>query len=170
MSSVRKRPHCQCSKEFRIVVGSPGEYPRAKKIFDRSRHPTFIGPSMVERSAANGGLIFVRWRDEDLGVRIVNPRTGVGLALSIMPKHRGHGLGAAVVDYTRVNIVRVIEALVPWYEQRGYVATGPLIKGRKLFTQVMVRRGLTELAGRLAAVFAERIVQCERSSLPTCGR
>lgn len=142
------------------MIGAPNEYRRAKKLFDLGRHPTFIGHTMVERNARNGGLIFFVFDGQDVGVRVLNARTAVGLALTIHPDHRGHGLGTAILKYMMLNYVRVLESAVPWYEQRGYCCVGEWIQGRKLRTRVLVREGLFDVAGRVAALNQSRKLRC----------
>lgn len=121
-----------------------------KHILNRGRHPTFVGRSMVERCAGNGGLLFFRAAGEDRGVALVNARKNVLLVMCVLPDARGIGLGTRMLEYIKPNFVRAVEMAVPWFEARGYEAIGEWKHGRALRTRVMVRRSVRALAGRLS--------------------
>jgi hypothetical protein len=71
------------------------------------------------------------------------------LALNVIPSHRGHGLGAAIVRFLIPNFVRAIETKVKWFEKLGYKRIGKMKKGISLNTQVLARAALFDLAGNL---------------------
>lgn len=147
---------CECRTRFLVCVGRTDEYRRAKRIFDKGTHPTFIGRSTVLRSARDGGLLFYTLDDEDVAVTVVNARNSTLLALNVNPEHREHGLGNAIVQFLRPNFVRAIDFRVEWFERRGYLSVGEPKMGRKFKTQVMVRSELRELAGRVRRVVGDR--------------
>jgi len=144
-----------------MVLGRPDEYPRAKKLFDAGRHPTFIGPDMVARHASTGGLLFATWEGADVAVALMNVRRSVLLVLTVVPACQGYGLGDAIVRYVAPIWVRVIEANVPWFERRGFEAVGALKQGRTLRTQIMVHSDVRRLAGRVAESFGDRVANGE---------
>lgn len=147
---------CDCSKRFLVRVGRTDEYRRAKKIFDKGTHPTFIGRSTVLRAARDGGLLFYTLGDQDVAVTVTNARNSTLLALNVDPAHREHGLGAAIVSYLRPNFVRAIDFRVDWFETQNYLSIGEPKVGRRFKTQVMVRAELRELAGRVRSVIGEQ--------------
>ena len=128
------------------------EYSRVKRLLNVGKHPTFIGRNMVERWAKNGGLLLFCWGDQDVGVMLVNPRKNVLMVMNVLPAHRGHGLGAAMLNYAMPNWVRAVESAVPFFLAHGYTSVGALKRGRALNTRVMVRAKLMTLAGRVARV------------------
>jgi len=147
---------CDCSKRFLVRVGRTDEYRRAKRIFDKGTHPTFIGRSTVLRAARDGGLLFYMLGEQDVAVTVTNARNSTLLALNVLPEHRQHGLGAAIVKYLRPNFVRAIDFKVDWFEGQGYLSIGEPKVGRRFKTQVMVRSELRDLAGRVRKVFGEQ--------------
>lgn len=152
MPEVRDGTLCACNREFQVDIGREDEYRRAAILFhNRGKHPSFIGKANLKH-ARNGGLLFFTFRQQDIGVVIINPRTSVLVAMNVMPEHRGHGLGKAIMNYVRPNWVRCIESTIPFFESCGYRPIGKLLKGRKLNVQIMVRNGLCDLAGRIAAI------------------
>lgn len=153
MSRVRERPHSGI--EFEVIVGRESDYRRAKRIFDKAKHPTFIGPGMVAQLARNGGLLFFVVDSIDSAVALVNTRQCSLQALSVIPSMRGNGLGGAVVRFLKTNFARVTETAVPWFERQGYQSIGKLKSGRSLKTQVMVKATLIPLAGRLRAILGK---------------
>lgn len=139
---------------MQVVLGRPNEYARAKGILNRGKHPTFIGKTMVQRNAIQGGLLFYIVEGKDAAVALVNVRNSTLLVLNVLPEFRGHGVGAKFLNLVRPNFARVVEFAVPWFERQGYAKIGEPKKGRKLFTQIMARKELFALAGRVANIFA----------------
>ena len=89
----------------------------------------------------------------DLAIAIVNPKLNCLLVLNVVPSHRSHGLGAAVLRYLQCNFARVLESAVPFFERNGYTSRGKLKQGKTLKTQVMVKSTLLTLAGRVTAIY-----------------
>ena len=150
MSQMRKKTRaCLCAREFQVEVAGSEHYVRAKKLFNRGRHPTYIGPSMTRRYAQNGGLIFFRHGEKDVAVSLVNPRLSVLIALNVDPSHRGHGLGSAIVRFLACNWIRSIENRLDFFSRLGYETVGRPHRGRRFITRLMVRHELFSLSGRL---------------------
>lgn len=146
---------CDCASRFLVRVGRTDEYRRAKRLLDQGKHPTFLGRQTVLRSAQDGGLLFYTLHGFDVAVTVVNARNSTLLAMNVLPSHREHGLGCAVMEYLRPNFVRAIDNKVSWFERRGYISVGEPKQGRKFKTQIMVRAELRELAGRVRAVVGD---------------
>ena len=101
------------------------------------------------RYADNGGALFFEFKNEVIAVSLINPSCGVLMALNVTPAHRSHGLGRAIVNYLVPNFARVIESRVGFFESLGYVKIGKPKPGQALKTNIMVRKALFGLAGRL---------------------
>jgi len=136
--------------DFVALQGRSGEYPRAKRILNAGKHPTFIGRSLYSTAARNGGVTFFQVAGVDAAVAIVQPRTNCLLVLCVHPAFRKLGLGQAVVAYLAVNFARVIESAVPFFERCGYVSIGEMKQGKRWKTQIMVLKSVRDLAGRVA--------------------
>lgn len=95
------------------------------------------------------------WRhdDEDIAVAIVNPKYNVLMVLNVLPEHRLHGLGSAMLAYLQCNFARVLESAVPFFERNGYTSIGKLKTGKRLKTQIMVKSSLIPLAGRMKGIY-----------------
>ena len=145
---------CQCRIRFSVRIGRAEDYQQAKNILNRGHHPTYIGPHMVRRSARNGGLIFFDFHSERLAVAVINAHHNILLVLNVIPEHRSHGLGTAIMQYLQVNWVRAIESAVPFFEHLGYIKIGEPKQGRQFITWLMVRKDLIELSGRLRALLS----------------
>lgn len=142
--------------KLNVVLGREGEYQRCKMLLNRGKHPTFIGRGLVQSAAWRGGLLF--FQDDsgkDIAVVIFNPKSSVLLVLSVLPQWRSSGIGTAIVDYIKCNFVRAIESSVPFFTRCGYQAVGKMKKGYRWRTQIMVRKELRNLAGRLKHLLAE---------------
>ena len=165
---MRKDSDCRCALDFRIHVGgdSREEYLKARRLFNKGRHPAFVGPDMVQKNARNGGLLFFVYRSKSVGVAVINAKKGVLLALNILPEHRSHGLGSAVINYLMPNFARVTEQASPWFESQGYKKVGKWMMGRKLMTCVMVRKRLFDLAGRLNGISQQGKLRCRSIPQP----
>jgi GNAT superfamily N-acetyltransferase len=109
---------------------------------------------MVQRFARNGGLLFFCVASHDVAVAVINPRLSVLLVLNVHPDHRHHGLGSAILTFLCPNWVRSVQHVAPWFERHGYVRVGSPKQGRRYLTQIMVRRTLLTLAGRISASHA----------------
>jgi len=146
---------CDCATRLDARQGRQGEYRRLKKALNRGQHPTYIGPNMVEHCARNGGLWFFRCGETDAAVALVNPRLSVLLTLNVLPEHRSHGLGAAIMRYLAPNWIRSTESAVPYFRRQGYQVIGRPKRGRTLRTILLVRADLLTLAGRVSRIFGE---------------
>lgn len=151
-----RRSSCPCAREFVTQLVRPDQWRMAKHVFDRGKHPAFLGRDVISFYARNGGSILFLHLGEPVAVAIVNTKHGVLLALNVLPDHRGHGLGAAIVDYLMPNFARVLDSKVPWFRRRGYTSVGEQKRGLRHRTQIMVRSGLIPLAGRLTRILAQR--------------
>ena len=140
---------CDCAISFAVDLGRPYDHRRFKSILNAARFPTFVGPTMIQRNAINGGLIFFKKDNLDIAGALVNPHLSILLTLAVHPFHQGHHLGTAIMNYLRPTWARVIESKVGWFKKQGYVSIGNPKQGRKLITQIMVRSELITLAGRL---------------------
>jgi GNAT superfamily N-acetyltransferase len=129
------------------------DYPAWKAVLNAGRHPAFIGQETMRRNANNGGALFYEVDGEAVAVSLINPHFGILLALNVLPSHRSHGLGAAILDFLIPNFARVVEHKVPWFEKRGYKRIGRLKCGISLNTQLMARAELFDLAGKLSKVW-----------------
>jgi GNAT superfamily N-acetyltransferase len=147
-----RKPACECQSRFLVEQARQGDYARIKAILNKGRHPTFIGRSLVANCTRNGGGMIFTFDGQDVAVAVVNPKLNVLLVLNVLPEHRSHGLGAAVVRYLQCNFARVVESAVPWFERQGYQRIGKTTRGKKLLTQVMVKASLIPLAGRIARI------------------
>lgn len=103
----------------------------------------------MKRNATNGGALFYELDGAAIAVSLVNPHLGILLALNVLPAHRAHGLGAAILSFLVPNFARVVESKIEWFERRGYKRIGKLKQGITLNTQVMARAALFSLAGNL---------------------
>ena len=134
---------------FEVRLARAGEYPAFKKILDAGRHPAFIGKSTMMRNSNNGGALFYDLDGEAIAVSLINPHYGILLCLNVRKEHRGHGLGAAIVNFLMPNFVRALEDKVGWFEKLSYKRIGTLKLGISLNTQIMARSALFELVGKL---------------------
>jgi GNAT superfamily N-acetyltransferase len=133
------------------------DYVVFKRVLDRGKHPAFVGRETFGRQTRNGGALMYLLDDQIVAVSLVNAHHGVLLALNIVPQHRGHGIGSAIVNFLMPNFARVVSDKVGWFEKRGYVKVGSEKMGRSLKTQIMVRRELLSLAGRLNRLQKTRV-------------
>lgn len=154
---------CNCASTFEVRLARAQDYPAWKKLLDLGRHPAFIGRTTMSRNAANGGALFYLVHQRPVAVSLVNPHFGILLALNVLPHHRSHGLGTAIVQFLMPNFVRAIETKVPYFQKLGYRPIGPLKRGISLNTQIMARAALFDLAGKLARVWG---TAAERESAP----
>lgn len=123
------------------------DYSRAKRLLNRARHPAFVGREQFSKSATNGGALIWLLDGEDVAVSLVDTRRSVLIALSVA--RPGEGIGSRIVEYVRPNWARVVGEKVTWFEARGYARVGQPTKGRTLWTQIMMRRGLSALGERV---------------------
>lgn len=147
--------NCDCQSVFQVKLARPEDYWLFKSILNKGRHPAFIGRSTMQRNALNGGALFYKLKDEIVAVSLINPHHGILLCLNVLPIHRGHGLGQAIMKFLIPNFSRVLEARVSFFESLGYKKIGSLKKGRSLNTQLMARSALFDLAGNLNKAWKE---------------
>jgi len=108
----------------------------------------------MQQTARNGGVVVFSYQGQDVAAALVNPRLNVLTVLCVAPAHRNHGLGAAILTYLQANFARVLESAIEYFVRQGYVAIGDIKQGRTLSTQIMVRKDLMNLAGRIASIFS----------------
>ena len=149
-----RKPPCQCAKAFEVHGLKSTEYQRLKNVLNAGRHPTFIGRMQMQQTARNGGVVVFSYQGQDVAAALVNPRLNVLTVLCVAPAHRNHGLGAAILTYLQANFARVLESAIEYFVRQGYVAIGDIKQGRTLSTQIMVRKDLMNLAGRIASIFS----------------
>lgn len=106
-------------------------------------------------NANNGGALFYELDGESIAVSLINPHLGILLVLNVVPEHRAHGLGSAILNFLVPNFARVLEEKVEWFERRGYKRIGSLKRGISLNTQIMARIALFGLAGKLCKVWSK---------------
>lgn len=53
------------------------------------------------------------------------------------------------------NFARMVEHKIGWFEKRGYIRIGKMKKGQTLNTQIMARKKLFALAGRLNRILSQ---------------
>lgn len=123
-------------------------------MLDIGKHPAFIGSDTMTKNALNGGALFYDWNGAPIAVSLINPHYGILLALNVVPTHRAHGLGRAIVQFLMPNFIRAIESKVTYFERLGYRAVGKLKRGISLNTQLMARAALFSLAGKLAKAWS----------------
>lgn len=146
---------CECTTAFQVRLGREADGKEFKRYADKWGYPTFLGPSVLNRSAKNGGMFFFEVDGECVAVFLANAINSTGLALAVDPTHRAHGMFRTVMEYVRPNFVRVIDKFVPLFTRIDYRPLGEPKQGRKFKTQVMVRGELMELAGRVAQLKPE---------------
>jgi GNAT superfamily N-acetyltransferase len=109
---------------------------------------------MIATYIRNGGVFVFRCNGMDVACAVVNPKTNTLMVLNVLPEHRAHGLGSAILSYMQANFARVLESAVPFFERNGYRSVGALKRGNKLNTQVMIKASLIPLAGRMKDIFS----------------
>jgi len=144
---------CSCAQRFVAVAVKAADYRRVKAILDEGKHPTFIGRDLVTTSARNGGVTIYLLDGRETAVTVVNPKLNSLLVLNVLPAHRSHGLGRAIVAYLQCNFARVIASAVPFFERCGYQCVDSAHQGRRFVTHVMVKSTLIPLAGRIARIY-----------------
>lgn len=153
---------CRCASEYRVILPRAEEYRRIKAVLNRAKHPTFIGRDLVRRCGRNGGVTLYQYDGRDVAVTVVNPRRHVLLVLSVDRDHQGHGLGAALLEYIRPLWIRSVESATPYFVARGYTPVGEPKHGHALTTNILARRELFSLAGRLQRI-KETGCQCDET-------
>ncbi len=68
-------------------------------------------------------MIFV-FVDEDVAVAVVNPAINTLLVLNVLPEHRSHGLGSAILRYLQCNFARVVEGAIPFFRAKRLSVRG----------------------------------------------
>ena len=143
---------CNCASSFYVRVGRVSDYKVVKRLLNRAHYPAYVGPKMYERLAGNGGALLYCHENELVGVFLVNPRTSCALVMAASPEHRAHGIAIAMVQYARPNFVRPLVQFVPLFRMLGYMEVGGVKQAARLASQIMVRRELKTLAGRLRQI------------------
>ena len=146
---MRTPPSCRCAEAFTVEQAKSHEYKRVKQILNRGTHPAFIGRMTFASAARNGGVLIFLFETEDVAVAMINPRMNVLLVLNVVPAHRSHGLGSAVIRYIDVNFARVLESAIPFFERNGFQGMGKFHMGQRYRTRVMVKASLIGLVGKL---------------------
>lgn len=108
----------------------------------------------MQKNANNGGALFYVFEKEIVAVSLINPHYGILLVMNIVPAHRGHGLGGAILSFMMPNFVRAIDYKVAWFEKRGYRKIGEPKQGRRFQTQLLARENLFHLCGKLKNAWA----------------
>jgi GNAT superfamily N-acetyltransferase len=152
-SILKMKNNCDCQSKFEIKLARGEAYGAFKKVLNIGKHPTFIGRSTFERASNNGGALFYEFDGEIVAVTLINPHYGILLVMNVVPKHRGHGLGEAILNFLMPNFIRALDSKVEWFEKRGYKKIGKPKQGRRFQTQLMARQNLFNLAGRLNKVW-----------------
>jgi len=140
---------CDCANNFDVRLARESEYKTFKRVLNIGRHPAFIGRDTFAHNSRNGGALIYEFEGQPVGVSLINPHYGILLALNVVPEHRSHGLGRAIMNFLIPNFARVIEDKVGWFEKQGYRRIGKLKQGQTLRTQIMAREALFHLAGKL---------------------
>ncbi len=153
---AKELSECRCSISFEVKLGRSSEYRRFKAVLDAGKHPTFIGRQTVERHAINGGLLFFQIDGKDVAGALVNPRFNNLMVLNVVPEHRSHHLGSAIVRYLNCNFARVIQNKITFFKRLGYTSIGKMKKGRRFKTQIMVKSELIHIAGKLQKGFEKK--------------
>ena len=118
----------------------PGDYDRAKKVFDRAKHPGFVGRELFFRCASAGVACVAVIDDVDTGIALVVKDKLQ--ALSVIVSAQGSGAGTALMARLRPKWVNAIGERIAWFEKRGYEPFGAAKVGQngKHATQLMQRR------------------------------
>jgi len=124
--------------ELTFVDLGPGEYDRAKAIFNRAKHPGFIGRELFFRAATSGKAVVAVDDDGDVGVALI--AKDKLLALSVVVTAQGRGVGPALMRRLQPKWVSAIDSRVGFFERLGYAPMGPPKVGQngKHATQLMV--------------------------------
>jgi len=108
---------------------SPDAYDRAKKVFDRAKHPGFVGRELFFRCATRGKAVLAVVDGVDVGVALISEADKLQ-ALSVIVKAQGAGIGAAIVRHLRPKYVSALGEKTAWFERLGYRASGAPRIGR----------------------------------------
>ena len=145
----RPKTKCLCQSESQVSGMVLDDYKAAGRFLSRNEYPAWFGPMAFHRYITNGGGFWFHYQGIPVGVGILNPRLSSLGALAVAKEHRGHGLGTAIVEFLQPNFVRAVEDKVLYFEKLGFVPVGKMKKGIRLKVQVMCRKSLFHLAGRL---------------------
>ncbi len=137
----------------RIILAGENDYKSFKQIFDRGKHPAFIGRETFGSNAINGGALFYELDQKIIAVSLINPHYGILLALNVVPENRRQGIGEFIVRFLMPNFIRALSTRIEWFEKLGYRKIGSPKKGVLLETQIMAREALFHLAGKLNRVW-----------------
>jgi GNAT superfamily N-acetyltransferase len=106
---------------------------------------------------------------KDVAVAVIGIRNGTLLVLNVHPLFRSRGIGRRFIEFLRPHFARVIESRVAWFQALGYIPLGAMKQGRLYKTQVMVRKELLIVGGKLALSHGRRCPcsDCLRVAQPT---
>lgn len=142
-------------KNFDVHLLRVEEYALFKSVLNKGRHPAFVGKQTFSTNCINGGALSYVVSGNIAAVSLINPHYGTLIVLNVLPEFRGNGLGSSIVKFLMPNFVRALESRVPFFEKLGYKSIGKLKRGRSLNTQIMARKALFDLAGKLKRVWGD---------------
>jgi GNAT superfamily N-acetyltransferase len=124
----------------------PEDYDRAKKVFDKAKHPGFIGRELFFRAATTGKACIAVLDELDAGVALVAKNKL--LALSVVKAAQGRGVGPAIMAHLRPDWVNSIAERIGFFEKIGYISFGAPKVGAngKHATQLMQRKADAPIA------------------------
>lgn len=136
--------------EIVFVPLGPGDYDRAKKIFNEAKHPGFIGREMVYRAATTGQACVAALDEKDVGVALI--AKGKLLALSVVKAAQGRGVGGALMAHLQPEWVSAIAEKISWFEKQGYESVGAAKVGQNGKTSVQLMRRRADASAAVAPV------------------
>ncbi len=125
---------------------SANDYSIAKDVFNKGKHPGFIGKGMHETASRNGGAFAVVIDKKIAAVALVNMRKNILTAINVLPEYRKSGIGQMLMNYISPNFCRVIEPVIPWFEKMGYVVSSDFVEGNKYRVVIMSMKNLVNLS------------------------
>ncbi len=122
-----------------FVQLGPGEYDRAKTIFNKAKHPGFIGRELFYRCATTGTVTVATLEGIDSGIAMIAKEKLQ--ALSVVTSAQGRGVGPALMRRLQPKWVSAIGERIGFFEKLGYKAFGSPKVGQngKHATQLMER-------------------------------
>jgi hypothetical protein len=130
------------SPTLRFEQLSADQYERGKKIFDKAKHPGFVGREYMFRCATRGRAIVAILGDQDVGIVLVDHKQTLG-ALSVVVSARGARVGSALVTEVRpyAKFVKAISEKTAFFERLGYraVVAAQVGQAGKQTTQLLER-------------------------------
>lgn len=124
----------------------PGDYDRGKTVFNKAKHPGFVGRELFFRCATTGVACVAVIDGIDCGIALVAKQKLQ--ALSVITAAQGRGVGPALMARLRPRWVSSIGERVGFFEKLGYRAVGAPKVGQngKHSTQLMELAEGTEIA------------------------